>query len=767
MIGLGLDRLLAACALGLVLATPAVAGPEGGGAEGPASVETRAQIDRAAEAKPEARGDVARAVTADSSPQPASPGLPESTATPAERPDGAAFPGDHAAQGGGDALDGSPVPGPPAVKPMLAPAATDTAGSGAAPPAIPGAPVATAPEVSSGPQSAPAEGVANTPSQVAPTPAKINGGAVAPMGSNGTTERTPNNAGKTGGPAPNEGKDAAGASTSPAKDAASSKESLTDKGAPIAADLTGPDIAIAEKLREILGAGAERMFERKNERAGASAFYSGRGFAPLWIEAGVANERAKTAIARLKAADADGLDPADYPTPDFVAAAGQPDALAEAELRLTGAVLTYARHAQTGRVHFSRVSGDVYYNLAPPEPAEVLAHLAKFADVGDALGSYNPPQSGFEALRKKLAEIRDRNRGPGAVRIAAGPTIRPGMRDQRVPRLRDRLGIGGADDGSDTKYDQPLAEAVRKFQREHGLPPTGNFNSATLEALNGPRREHGTDIIIANMERWRWLPRDLGRSYVMVNIPDYTLKVVEDGATVWRTRIVAGKPSTPTPLLSEPMRYITINPTWNVPPSIVYNEYLPVLRQDPYALARIGLQVEYNPDGSIHIFQPPGAGNALGRIRFNFPNKFLVYQHDTPEKNLFARERRAFSHGCMRVQDPLKYAEILLSIGAPKEDYTAERLQRMFGGGERDINLSPTIPVHVTYQTAFVDDAGRLELREDVYGRDVRLLAALNSEDRRVADIPIQHRDPRRQAVRLQRPFYGNNVPWFFGWLFR
>ena len=173
------------------------------------------------------------------------------------------------------------------------------------------------------------------------------------------------------------------------------------------------------------------------------------------------------------------------------------------------------------------------------------------------------------------------------------------------------------------------------------------------------------------------MPHDLGATYVMVNIPDYTLKVVQDGKTVWSTKIVVGKPGAhATPLLTETMKYITVNPTWNVPPSIIRNEYLPALAHDPDALARIGLQISHNPDGSIRIFQPPGERNALGRIRFNFPNRFLVYQHDTPDKNLFAHEQRAYSHGCMRVQNPDEYAEVLLGVSQPEDKYTAARITR-------------------------------------------------------------------------------------------
>ena len=260
------------------------------------------------------------------------------------------------------------------------------------------------------------------------------------------------------------------------------------------------------------------------------------------------------------------------------------------------------------------------------------------------------------------------------------------------------------------------------------------------------------DIIVANMERWRWAPHDLGSTYVIVNLPDFTLRVIRDGKLDWTTKIVDGKPSTPTPIMSAEMKTITINPTWNVPPSIVNNEYLPLLRQDSTILQRMGLNVTYNPDGSIHVSQPPGPNNALGQIRFNFPNKFLVYQHDSNQKYLFATVMRAASHGCMRVEDPAKYAEVLLAITRPGEGYTAERVKRMFGSSENELKFNTPMPVHLTYQTAFVDDAGKLQLRDDVYGRDRDLLAILkNDQQRKVADTAIERRDNtvRREVLAM------------------
>ena len=285
-----------------------------------------------------------------------------------------------------------------------------------------------------------------------------------------------------------------------------------------------------------------------------------------------------------------------------------------------------------------------------------------------------------------------------------------------------------------------------------------------------------TGTLIANMERWRWLPRDLGNDYVMVNVPDYTLSVVDNGKQIWRTKIVVGKPGEmATPLLSETMKYLTINPTWNVPPSIIRNEYLPALERDPDALERIGLKVSHNRDGSVRVYQPPGERNALGRIRFNFPNPFLVYQHDTPNKHLFAQDKRALSHGCMRVQSPEQYAEVILSLSQPNEGYTPARIRSLYGNEERTINLKNPVPVHVSYQTAFVDQTGQLNLRQDIYGLDAAVLNVMRGSERLIADTPIPRnytssskpvvaRLPSRPA-REDRQEYGwnNGGGWSYG----
>jgi murein L,D-transpeptidase YcbB/YkuD len=496
-----------------------------------------------------------------------------------------------------------------------------------------------------------------------------------------------------------------------------------------------PDQAFSDKLRDLLGSrNASRYFTRPNELKATEAFYRERNYAPLFVENGKQSPRGTAVVTYLQNVDADGLEPADYPAPAFKA--DDLDALAEAELKLAGEILEYARHAATGRVHFSRISNDIGYELEAPDSAEVLGRVANAADMKQALDSYQPQHPQYKALKQKLAEARGRGNAPAEeiVKIPDGQKFKVGTDDPRVPLLRKRLKIAG--DETSTKYDQAVADAVKAFQQGAGLNADGVAGPGTLRAMNGvQKRERATDIIIVNMDRWRWMPKDLGNNYVMVNIPEYKLRLFQNKKLYWETRIVVGKPQQATPIMTAGMKFITVNPTWNVPPSIIANEYLPAVRQDPGVLERMGLRMEQNRDGTVRIYQPPGDRNALGRIRFNFPNKFLVYQHDTPDKHLFAHDKRAYSHGCMRVENPLLYGEKLLSVVLPQEKYSQEKLRSMYGPQELNINFPQPLPVHLTYQTAWVDDSGTLQIRDDIYGRDARHIAVLRGDERRVADV--------------------------------
>ena len=569
-----------------------------------------------------------------------------------------------------------------------------------------------------------------------------------------------------------------------AKDLDPAKATPAAQPAPAKAATAATESTVTDNLRDIVTGKIERAFSRKNERSAVEAFYKDRNYSPLWFTSGGANERAKAAVGYLASVDRDGLDPADYPTPDLKATSDA-DAAADAEIKLTAAVLTYARHAINGRVAWSRISADIYYNGPSVEPPEVLANLAASNDVAATLDGFEPQTHQYKALKKALADVRGGNTPKEPEKIAEEPKVqvpegkilRPGMKDERVLAVRKRLDVAG--DKTSVVYDEAIAKAVKQFQKDNDLGSDGNLGANTVRAMNGAKSAAVAklgdlvDTIIVNLDRWRWMPRNLGNPYVVVNIPDFRLTLWKDDSIFWTTKIVVGLPGKPTPLLSAEMKFITVNPTWNVPPSIIENEYLPALQEDPQALDRIGLKVTQDPDGTVHIYQPPGAGNALGRIRFNFPNKFLVYQHDTPDKHLFARDKRAYSHGCMRVENPLLYGEKLLSLVLPNENYTQARLEKMFGGSEININFpdSKFIPVHLTYQTAFVDADGKLQLREDVYGRDARMFAQLKGSERKVADIAIERAaNTSGKSIRVTPGLYGGQRGYgggnFFEWIF-
>jgi murein L,D-transpeptidase YcbB/YkuD len=366
--------------------------------------------------------------------------------------------------------------------------------------------------------------------------------------------------------------------------------------------------------------------------------FSGRNYAPLWVTNNAINDRAKSASAYLAQVDTVGLDPNDYLAPRFKSGSS-PDALAEDELKLTLSALTFARHAEIGRIHFTRVGSDIQYDLVPPDPASVLAKLAEGNDAGKVLDGYNPPQPEFKALRDKLAELRKGtlDTGPKAeakpdkprVHVPDGKILRPGMKDARVVAVRKRLDVVG--DKDNPLYDDAVRDAIKTFQTESELEVDGNLGPNTTRALNGEQKEvrrpshNSIDTILVNMERWRWLPRDLGNPHVVVNVPDYSLALYNDGKVYWHTRIVVGKPNLATPMVSAEMKFITVNPTWNVPPSIIEKEYLPALEQDPQAGAH-GLATA-DADNHPYISQRPAPATRSAN-RFNFPNVPRL-KHDT------------------------------------------------------------------------------------------------------------------------------------------
>ncbi|WP_018181343.1 L,D-transpeptidase family protein [Kaistia granuli] len=512
-----------------------------------------------------------------------------------------------------------------------------------------------------------------------------------------------------------------------------------------AASLAMADVAsdpAAQALKTILSAPVKaETFVDKRDRAAMVEFYAERDYQPVWMVDGVYTPQARKVMQRIAAAAEDGLDPTAYRLPPVQVGAETPagaEIAASVDLVLSKAVLTYAREAFAGRLDPSSISKLITLKPLLPDPIEVLTTVSSATDGAAAIAGFNPPHEGYLRLKKALAEARATDTGPALARLPEGKSMKVGLSDPRVPLLRARLDVPAPSEAPEV-YDEALAEAVKTFQSGKGLQADGIAGNATVAYINGTGKTNTAEIL-ANMERWRWMPRDLGDFYVLANVPEFSVRVVEDGKVIHTARTVVGKMTNQTPIFSDQMESIVVNPSWNVPASITMKEMLPAIRRDPSYMARKGYQVLAHVDGKfrpvdpqmvdwsnvnprqIMIRQPPGDDNALGSVKFLFPNEHAVYLHDTPSKSFFKRDARALSHGCVRVQDPLEFADILL---AHQGGWTPARLRKMIGGKEKWINLPNRIPIHLTYFTAFVDDNGTLETRPDIYGYNGRVEKAL------------------------------------------
>ncbi|SCZ03031.1 L,D-transpeptidase family protein [Microvirga guangxiensis] len=457
----------------------------------------------------------------------------------------------------------------------------------------------------------------------------------------------------------------------------------------------------------------------RKEREALTAFYAQAEKPLAWVEDGAFRPAAMAAAARLKAADEDGLDPTDYPLPDLKPRKeASPAQWAEADLKLSASVIRYARDARGGRIEPSRLSALATPTLAIPEAGEVLKKVAFAKDANAALASYNPPHAGYRALKERLAELRAKHPSQPSVRVPKGPTLRVGMKDPRVPLIRARFNLKDEDH---SVYDERLASAVAAFQKEKGLPTNGVLTAQTVAALSGPSLAQREAELIANMERWRWLPEDLGERHIMVNVPEFRLQLLDGGKVAHETRVIVGKEQSQTPIFSEDMKYLVVNPSWTIPPSIMKKEILPALANDPDYAAKKGYKI-IRRGNSISVQQPPGERNALGFVKFMFPNHHAVYLHDTPNRKLFSAAKRAFSHGCVRVDKPFELAEVIMGEDSK---WNEKRLRSLIGKGERTVHLPKPLPVHLAYFTLSVDEKGSLKSFPDLYGLDQKVRTAL------------------------------------------
>ncbi|WMS44190.1 L,D-transpeptidase family protein [Acuticoccus sp. MNP-M23] len=459
-----------------------------------------------------------------------------------------------------------------------------------------------------------------------------------------------------------------------------------------------------------------------------SEFYERRGFAPVWTA-----EKAADLRARLAEAAGDGLDPADYFVPT-AEASGLSDAAVD--VSLTEAALRYANDSFSGRLDPQAVSQIM--TIEPPKlnEARFLRLLARTGDVPRLLERLHPEHPQFIALRDRL-RVALESGSEGPIPVGRGPALKRGTKEVRVALLRRRLGATVMRGENPEAFDAGLEDAVREYQRSRGLSADGIVGPRTITHLDEGIVGDPTDSLISNMERWRWMPRDLGRHNVTVNIPAYRVRVNTDGKTIYDGKVIVGATGHPTPLFSDRIEHIVVNPYWNVPISIAANEMLGGIRANPGGyFARKGYEAVVNgrvvnPNslswhrGMLHkvrIRQKPGRGNALGAVKFLFPNKHAVYLHDTPSKSLFGRDVRALSHGCVRVDQPFAFAEALLSQTA---SLSGRRVEGMVGGKQKWLNLDEKIPVHLSYFTLEADSSGALHRFSDVYGFDARTQRAL------------------------------------------
>lgn len=503
---------------------------------------------------------------------------------------------------------------------------------------------------------------------------------------------------------------------------------------------------MADQVRMVLraripasGAPPRLQLEGQTFRASPdlACFYQRRDYAPAWSAGGGLRPSVDELLAALAAAPDDGLRTEDYRLAALQRAASsvqsRPDAggLADLDLLLSDAFLTFAAHLRDGKVNPRALYRDCALARDTGDLASLLEEALAANRPRAALGGLAPPQPDYQRLRAALSRYRQLALRGGSMPVLPGPALRLGDREERIYALRTRLAEAAEADGAEPLpqtpdpelFDETLAAAVLRFQERHGLEADGVAGPATLGEINQRAEDHVRQIEV-NLERWRWLPHDLGRRHVLVNIAAFRLEAVEEGRTALEMRVIVGKPYTRTPMFSSAMNAVLLNPSWYVPASIAVNEIWPKARKDPSYLQRGNYEVL---SGS-RLRQRPGPGNALGRIKFVFPNRFGVYLHDTPAPSLFSRTVRTFSHGCIRIERPFD-----LAVWVLRDDprWTPEAIRAAVDTGkERKVPLSEaqTVAVHVAYWTAWVGDDGVLRLGPDVYRRDAELARLLAGE---------------------------------------
>jgi murein L,D-transpeptidase YcbB/YkuD len=486
-------------------------------------------------------------------------------------------------------------------------------------------------------------------------------------------------------------------------------------------------------------------------RDAVSHFFQARGFKPVWAVPSASGQirRAIRDIAQ------DGLNPGDYHLGALDAllddgVARTPADQADLQLLLTDAVAALVDHVRYGKVR--PVTLDRRWNVDPREAAPPLetelARIAAAPSVGEAIGAQAPDHFIYRGLKQALARLRAVDEMGGWPAVAAGPTLKPGASDARVAQVRARLLAGGdlaADrPPADQLYDAALEDAVKRFQEHHRLTADGAIGRSTLEAMNIPARTRAEQVR-ANMERARWVLGGLRDTFLLVNLPAFKVYYIRDGRNIWEAKSQIGREARQTPTFRADVRYLVFNPDWIVPPRILAEDVIGGMKKGVNVIARKNLTILDRQGRAVDpaaidwaaagprnfpytLRQPPGADNALGRVKFVFPNEHAIFLHDTPSRELFGADRRAFSSGCIRIARPLELAALLLQS---QEDWTPDRIQQVVDGGRsQTVPLRSTLPIVIVYWTVSVGASGDLRFAQDVYRRDPPLVRALNGAAR-------------------------------------
>lgn len=476
--------------------------------------------------------------------------------------------------------------------------------------------------------------------------------------------------------------------------------------------------------------GQIKIGDRVVESLPLKDFYRQRSYRLAWSGSG--EPRGDRLLMDLQAiAVAEGLTPELYTVP---ATASDLDR----DLLLSDAVARFARDLASGRAAPSRTLGGMGPETRPTfDSNKFLRELAGGKELTALVESLPPPYAGYQRLKAAMELYRNLARAGGWKPIPDGPSIKPGMTDDRVPLVRKRLAVTGELTGSlqGNLLDTALEAALKRFQTRHGIEPDGSMGKQTLAALNVSAEERLNQIQV-NLERWRWMPKALAPVHIAVNLPAAHLEFVKDGQIAMAMRVVIGDIKHQTPTMMTSMTGVVLNPTWTVPPSIATKEILPKLRKDPGYLVSNNMHILESDDSTQNqgigvdwsqmnkfpwrIRQRAGRDNALGQVKFNLSNSDDIYLHDTPRRQYFGRIFRALSHGCVRLERPVDLAQAVLSAE------WAPRIPALIGEATtRTIKLEQAITVYLMYMTSWADDDGIVHFRDDLYGHDSRLRAAL------------------------------------------